>query len=495
MRYSLSAGRSLRTGLVVASLLALLIACSGGGGGGSGGGGADTGSVAVLLTDGPVDPDAFSHIFVTFTGITLIGDSGHVTVFDGVETIDLRDLEDASTLVTLGLDVPARVYDKIRLDVAEIELVPADGSAPIFPKLPPKLDLNPRGTFRVKPGEMLLVQIDMDAGKSIHVVETGQGGFIFRPVIFVDVLDGPRDGKLVLLRGVVEEVGTDGFLLCDTHPVSRSAGAARTTEAARDREDDDDSEDRDDHCVDVGVDADTSLFGEDGDPILLADLVPGDRPWVLGRFSRDGDDGLDLDAEVVQLGDEVVAVDGLVASEIDAQDRFDLELDAGQGIVADDGLLVIQLQDGTRIFRRSGEPLQPEDILVGDPARAVGVLALSSSDDDVLKAAWLVIDLAAAETTRIEGRITAVESGGARLQVQTDDETLCVDVTADARVFAVSHGDDDAGTEEIDRSALAVGDTVSVFGAAGSTCFAADTVIVFDDEDDDDDDEDKDDDD
>jgi hypothetical protein len=460
-------------------LLALLTAC---GGGGSGGGSVDTGTgtVAVLVTDGPVDPDEFSHIYVTFSGITLIGPDGHVQIFDGVETVDLRELEDASTLVTLGLEVRAGLYDKIRLDVDEIELVPADGGASIFPKLPPKIDLNPRGSFEVRPGELLVVQIDMDAGKSIHVVETGHGGFIFRPVIFVDILSGADDGKLVLLQGVVEEVGEDDFLLCDTHPVSRPLGAARTTSTSRDDDDDDGD---DDHCVEVEVGSDTSLFDEQGDPIGLADLASGDPAWVLGRFLRDGDDDddgdpddLELRAEVVQQGDEVQAVDGEVASEVGADDRFELELDPGQGVITESGLLAIQLRPETKIFERSGAPLDPEDIAVGDPARAVGVLALSSTTD-LLKAAWVMLDLAAAETSRLEGDVTGVSNGGARLQVQTDSGSRCVNVPADARIFEVAA--DDASAQEIDRAALAVGDAVSIFGSEGVSCFTAETVIVF----------------
>ena len=390
------------------AVLALLSACGGGGSGGGSVSSGGNGSVAVLVTDGPVDPDDFSHIFVTFSAITLIGPDGQVEIFDGEETLDLRELEDASTLVTLGRDVPAGHYEKIRLDVSEIELVPADGGPSIFPKLPPKIDLNPRGSFVVEPGELLLVQIDMDAGKSIHVVETGHGGFRFRPVIFVDILNGAHDGKLVLLRGVVDEVGDDSLLLCETHPVSKPLGATRSTERRHDDDDDDDQgEDEgeddddhgedDDHCAEVAVDADTSLFDASADPIELADVEAGDQASVLGRFLRDGDEDLDFLAEVVLLGDDVLAVDGEVSEEVDAQDRFELELDPGQGIVTDDGLLRVQLQDGTKLFERSGDPLDPEDIAVGDAARAVGVLALSSSSDDLLKAAWVMLRLAAAD--------------------------------------------------------------------------------------------------
>jgi hypothetical protein len=467
--------------LVLLSLAAL--ACGGGGSGGGSGGSVQTGtgSVAVLLTDGPVDPDAFSHIYVSFTKITLIGPAGSVVIFEGNETIDLRELEDASTLVTLGRDVPSATYEKIRLDVASIELVPADGGSHIFPKLPPKIDLNPRGSFHVRPGELLLVQIDVDCGKSIHIVGQGNGGYQFRPVIFADILTGPLHGKLVLLRGTVKEIGSADFLLCDTHPVSQSLGAARTMTSRGDDDDDhgEDGDGRDDFCSTVDVVSDTSLFDENGDPIELADLQPDDTAWVLGRFVRDGDEDLDFEAEVVQQGDDIEALDGEVASEVGADDRFDLELDAGQGIIVPGNLLAIQLQEGTKVFRRDGQELLPDDITPGDPARAVGVLALSTTEEDVLKAAWVVLDIAALGLQRIEGEIESVANGGARIQVQTDTGTKCVNVPSDARVFEVHHGDTGASAEDIDRSALQAGDEVNVFGTAGGTCFTADTVIVF----------------
>ena len=462
-----------------------------------GGGG---GTVIVVVTDGPVDPDAFSHIFVTFTGITLIGDDGQVRIFDGRETVDLRDVEDTSTLLSVGRDVPADDYEKIRLDVAEIELVSADDGSSSFPKLPPKIDLNPRGGFEVDDGETVLVQIDMDAGKSIHIVETGNGGLRFRPVIFVDILTGADPGKLVLLQGEVEEVDAGGFLLCDTHAVSRQQGGTRVMARRGDDDDDDDDgddgddddddddgddgddDDRDDFCVDVRVDGDTSFFDENGDPADLGDVDAGDPASVLGRFEPAGEE-LRFEGEVVMLGDDVLALDGDVASEVGADDRFDLELDAGQGIVTDDGLLAIALQPGTRIFTREGDELDPEDLAVGDPARALGVLALSSSDDDVLKAGAVVVDVEAGDEAQIEGEITDVVGGGARILVDTEESgSECVDVPSSADLFAITSDAGSAHVDAIDRSQLREGDQVSVFGEPDGECLEAETVIVLDEE-------------
>jgi hypothetical protein len=464
-------------GLAFLAGLALALACGGGGGGGGGGGqAASEGSVAVLLTDGPVDPSEFEHIFVTFTRIVLIGEPGQVTIFRGRETIDLRDYEDVGKLVVLGRRVPAGTYEKARLEVDEIELVPTGGGASIFPKLPPKIDLNPRESFRVRAGRLLLMQLDMAANMSILIVETGNGGYRFRPVVFADVLEGPFVGKLVLLSGVVEEIDrqAETFLLCDTHPVSRPFGNGRETDYDRDENDPDD---RDDFCVEVVVSGDTSFFDEAGDPAQLDDLREGDDASVLGRFRLQNDEDLVFEAEVVQIGDDSIALDGTTLTEVGADDRFSMELDPGQGVVTEDGTLLVQLQDGTRIFRRRGTPLDPQDIEVGDRVRSVGVLSLSSVED-LLKAAYVVVDEEARDHERIDGEITSVADGGASLEVTNDDGTVCVNVPADARVFRVTIDGDDGEAEDIDRSDLRVGDRVAVFGSANG-CFDAKAVIVF----------------
>jgi len=296
----------------------------------------------------------------------------------------------------------------------------------------------------------------------------------------VDILSVPLPGKLVLLSGMVKEVGAGGFLLCDTHPVSHTISggdqrvmALATSDFDDDGKGDDDGDGRDDFCVDVQNDADTSFFDEDGDPGVFANLRAGDSAWVLGRFLQDGDDDLDFLAEVVQQGDDAVEVDGSALSQIGVDDRFDLELDPGQEIEGDEGLLEVLVQNGTRIFERNGDEIDPEDILVGDPVRAAGVL----SGMDLLKAAWILVGPAG--TDRTSGEITAVTGGGAQLDLDTAEGPVCVDVPAGARVFEVTLDDDEASAEDIARSELQVGDAVSAFGEAGTPCFTSETVVVY----------------
>jgi hypothetical protein len=478
---------------LIAAAFALVVfgACDKKGGGGSSDSdaGPDSGSVAVLLTDGPVEPGEFKHIWVSITEIILIGEPGQVTIFRGRKVVDLRDLEDVSKFATLGRRVPPGVYEKIRLLIEEIELVPMDGSPAIRlskspNKLPPKIDLNPRESFRVLRGRLLAIQLDMDAGKSIHIVETGHGNkYQFRPVVFVDILTGPFLGKLVLLEGVVDSVDdeADTFVLCKTHPVSRPTDDGRATSDYGDE-----LGDREDRCVTVVPifegDNKTSFFDENGDPTDFEAVDEGDEASVLGRFMLDrGDEALVFEAEVVHLGNPL-ALDGIAETEVDGDDQFLLLIDEGQPVSP--APLLVQLRPGTKVFTRRGIPLPPSKIMVNDPVRATGILDISGADD-LLKAAFIMVDVTAVETDRIRGEISEEpEAGGARLTVMTESDTVCVDVPEAARIFAVELDDGNGlgSAKSIDRSDLRRGDQLSIFGIAPETagdCFTAETVISF----------------
>jgi hypothetical protein len=111
--------------------------------------------------------------------------------------IDLLEYRDQDFLLSLNTRVPAGTYSKVRLQVSNIELLPkADSTigSNIEVKLPSgKIDLNPRGAFTVVPGGSLSVRIDMDANKAIHVHPSRVGWYIFRPVVFVDIVSASRN--------------------------------------------------------------------------------------------------------------------------------------------------------------------------------------------------------------------------------------------------------------------------------------------------------------
>ena len=168
----------------------------------------NTGTVVLLLTDGPTDE--LSAINLAVTEATLIGDMGQQVVFSGNKTINLLDLANFDQTIAVG-EVAAGSYSKIRLRIENLELVDKTTGAITYPKLPAngKIDLLDQTGFAVYPGRTLVVVIDIDANKSIHIVETGSGKFNFRPVVKVDIMDGGLPAKLVRMEGRGTEMVED----------------------------------------------------------------------------------------------------------------------------------------------------------------------------------------------------------------------------------------------------------------------------------------------
>lgn len=460
---------------LIAFMYALLSACGGGGGGGSATtsvAAAGTGSVAILITDAPSDD--FDEINVTTTKIELLSDSGRVTVFEGNRTFNLLDLTDAQIFAVRD-DVPAGVYSKIRLTVTDIVMVDYNGTnntgddTIVEPKLPGngKLDLNPRGDFAVVAGETLVVQLDMDANKSIHIVQTGNGQhYNFRPVVFIDIVTDAFEERFVKLHGTIENIDSDDkeFDLCDTDIEVRG---------------DDDSR----GCVEVDVVDSSSIFDENGMPADFGDLDEGDEATVFGRLYRDRDDDddehelddLKLLASLIELGpaNAFQKLDGEATSDVDVDDRFSFDVAAGQGFV-DGTELTVQLQDGTRIINREGETVSAENIDTGILVSVRGVLDVNT---DTLFASLVLVDTNANE--RLDGTIGANPDGSCGFSVSTASGDRSVRTNVDTEVYRVSDSVN-AGSERISVGDLEPGQAVNVYGGeAIDGCFDADTIISF----------------
>jgi hypothetical protein len=126
------------------SLVTLAFAIAGCGGGDTdvavavGGGG---GTVVVVVED--ASAESSDSAAVSFDGVTLVGERAVVQLFDGRETVDLRE---GSTVLGVGRHVPAGDYATVELDV--------QGQ---------RIELHPRGGIRVEPGETRVLQLDVDA--------------------------------------------------------------------------------------------------------------------------------------------------------------------------------------------------------------------------------------------------------------------------------------------------------------------------------------------
>jgi hypothetical protein len=262
--------------LLVAFCLAVT-SCGGGGGGGGGGGitdgsssgvttTAESGTVTLLATD--AETDQFSEINLTIVKAELLSNEGSEVLFEGTKTFNLLALADVTEVFSIT-EVPTGEYDKIRLTLTLIELVFHDDREPVYPKLPGngKLDINPRGVFRVGPDESLTIEMDFDAEKSLHIVSQGSsGGFAFRPVVFTKKVTGEFDTKLIRQQGIIRELDgvTGTFLLC-------------LPEEGIPEPDED--------CLSVDASAGgASIFDATGLPAGLEQLENGVTATVVGRF-------------------------------------------------------------------------------------------------------------------------------------------------------------------------------------------------------------------
>lgn len=457
-----------------------------------------TGTVGIFITDSP--SDRFDKILVQVTQVALLGSGPPVTVFEGDITVDLRQLENNGELLSLSDDVPPGTYSKVRLYVNDIVLVDVDSDGTtileeIHPKIPAngKIELNPRGPLSVAAGETLLLQIDIDAEKSIKYHETGNGEWRFRPVIFVESGDHDDFGRLTRIYGRIDALDNEelDFRLCQTELLS----------------DDDDSDDyeEDEHCIQVSVKEDTGLFGETGDPIEFGALMEGDFATVAGLVQNDDDDMTDMDedsdrdddsdsdsdsdgddapfeidAVVVMQGDKGTfkPYKGRVNEGLNVDTgEFTIDLDPDQGIESDGALLSL-FQDGTRVFDKRGMPLEPNAIAPDVRGYFEGRLVLSDADPDVLKTALIVLDLSPSGDEVLRGEISTPNDGGFNLITDMGDR--CVATDNDTEVFLILP-DDGNGIRSMRGMLgdLAIGQSVDVYGEEENDgCFEAETIIV-----------------
>jgi hypothetical protein len=473
---------------LVAALAASLAGCGGGGTTVAVASNPGNGTVAVVVTDGPTD--AFAQVWLTVTKVELLGAQGHFTLFEGHRVIDLLSMRDDARLLSLGHEVPAGDWSKIRLYIEDVVLVRvvAERDAGEIVDCPPdvtpdpgfvceaihpqvgghgKIDLNPRGPITVRSGELLFVQLDLDAQMSIHVVETGGAKFVFRPVVFVDLF-AVRPDRLVRIEGTIAEIDHDAqkLLVCGTHLVFRAD--ARPDDGAHSR------------CVDVRIGAETSIFDSDGQPASLADLAVNDTIAAVGRFRIGTGETLVFDALWIQQGgfDAIVGVTGVVRTGV-VGDEFTIAPDPDGPVAGSE--LAVRLLPGAKIFGRGGEALAPGDLHPGARVRVFGVLA--GTDPERLDAS-LVFVRESTDLARLHGTVTQrFDAAAGTLVIQAVTPTsvgpACVAIGSGDGVFRITDQGEQLASDRIAAGDLQLGEVVDVFGHPAAPCFDAETVISF----------------
>jgi hypothetical protein len=371
-------------------IAAVFTACGGSGGGSSSGSTpAASGSVAVMLTDGPYD--GLEELFITVTKVSLFrADNGReVVVFDDPagHEVDILSYQNTDYLLTLNRNVPVGTYNKIRLEVSDVRAVGGDCDADgIEIKLPSgKIDLNPRGAFQVVKGEALAIRLDVDAKKSFLLHQAGSSGkCIFRPVIFVDILSVDQvDSCPEVLKGRIVSLkyGSGGLVSGFVLDLNRG------------------------DQLQLSLNSNTVIFGEDGMPGDTIDLNKvGRSAYVRGRIQSDGS----LLATLVVIGD-VLKVKG-TANEAVAAGQYMMTLDPSQELIGTS--VEVGLADESIILIDCDTPVDSNYIQQGVRTTVIGKYDINAL---LLRAVAVIV-----ESRVTTGQLTKIDSvdGGSNLTIQ-----------------------------------------------------------------------------
>jgi hypothetical protein len=467
------------------------------------------GTVGILLTDKPADPAMFAAIIASIVKVELMGseENGRVELYSAPPTkeFDLLRMRNESIPLAFKDNIPAGTYCKIRLTLSQLELVltngtPKDSSddTSAYPKLPGngKLDLVVRDCFDVVAGEVLALQLDMDAGNSFHIIEKGNCTnqpdkcFNFRPVVFVDVIEKDFNSKLVRLEGNIKEVYSDSLLLCDALP----------------------NKDMDNEgCVKVRFGKDSAYFDNvdnGGAPTsisdeLLQDDMIGKNLTVVGWVKSWTDNDHDYDKSEAYY--PLLYLEALVAEsgefkQIEGQvEALNTPVDTGFSMAPSSGTNTIEVLyqsplypqqaaiNGTRIVSKSGDLLEPGDIEIFVPVQVDGTP--DANDPLLINAALVIVDQSALDTEQVTGVIQSLNTNILELDLAEDADPVCGASTDPLMVGLINPLEmltviiTNGGSEILPGGILRVGQTVGMNGGCQFTGnYATDNIVIIDDQ-------------
>jgi len=563
----------LKSLFVVMLLVSLLSACGGGGGSDSAPEfNATAASIGIVFTDSSAVDAALAaaipaavmaaaapgaQLLITVTSVELKGNDGDQSIFSELDSeppepviIDLYELKDSLELFFVNESVTPGTFNKIRLHISNVvrcePALPASESASESAfeeadcddvKLPSnKIDFNPRESFTLAAGDVVIVTLDVHANKSLKLTENPRK-LILRPVVFIDIDSEPAfEEGLVRVSGLVRGTSSDSFLLCSVAFVTPLGMASAETQL-------------NEMCIAVLITPRTGVFGPDGQPIDdIGELAKGDPVTVVGLLQLGGDQ-----PEITPLaeGDPMptpfqiiaVVVEGglpalwnryqgrlLSASELDqavpgswvfkfllASDEPVVEepvaaaADEGTEPQVDDAALTARIYEKTRIFAIDVAEglieITPGDLNVNDRAVVEAVMPpkpvtpdaeVDALEDEVPADDPVVDDLRIAlmlvlqgdETPGpdlLRGKISSVEpveetgsAGGLWVISDETGDPVCVDSADTTLIYMLVGKEDSIQVIEVPLSALQPGSRIAIAGDSGAAgdCFAAALMIA-----------------
>jgi len=449
--------------------LLLLAACGGGAGGGADLGGvnnpaAKTGTVTIGVGDGLIHE--YDQVVMEIAEIRFLSDGGQdILVLDEPATIDFLALQNFSE-VLLRREVVTGTYSKIRLILNRLTLVKLnpDGSVASEDDVPlnglQKVDINPRGSFTVRGGQELLIEIEIDLDKSIHVVGAGNSGRIqFRPVIFASIEPADAFDKLFRLQGRVDSINTTGgtFRVCDIRRAFMD-GINRPEPK--------------DVCIVVDPDSDTPFFDMEANPVAggFDDLAVNDPVVVYGKFDAFASEDRLVPA-VVAIGAAFDRPMGVASAEY-RPDTADFDLGVATEFCAiDPAPYRIVVAPGAPAFIETATGADAVD-LATLPLLCLRTEVEGYADtvaDPFLRAFIVLLGEPVAGRLELVGTLTEIvvppgNDNDYELDLAGSDETEVVEVSDSTRLVKITFG---AGGQVVSTEELTdvpVGEEVTVFG-------------------------------
>lgn len=489
----------------------------------NGGSGADSEDEApalmsVMMSDLPAEE--VSKVITSVHRIELIGDQAETTLFEGEATIDLMRMSSVYELMAIDRVKPGD-YDRLRLHVSDFTLVSYDDNGePLETTVSVPsgaIEVMIEGELTVESGDVLTVYLEFDLRTSLALMFELEGEWHFKPVIIVDLDPVATHTPIARIHGRLESVAAFGYRLCDTQLVSRVSETTRDLEA----------------CIEVALDSRTTYFGAEGLPVDAGMIEAGDEVTVVGRLAPrlsdlpsipyghlpppgecrlwfpDRPDGQQpppqhcetlleqpIPENAIPVNDQglpIIDVFGLNALVVEAgglgtyhrlsgqavsavvNDQFDL--DVSQGLVSD-GTVLAQLYPESRLFDTGGVERDTDSIQPGTPVHLDSVSVLSDSEPDVLRTAFVQVDLDETPEARLEGVVLMVDVDGEVIDLATDEGDRCVSI-ADADLYEVTMVDGTWVTDRIEAGALSADQPVTAFGSDDTGgCFMADILVA-----------------
>lgn len=458
----------------------LLLGACGGGSGTAAGTDPESSSGFVTVSVGDNDINDFDQAIFVISQVVLLGDSGQIVLLDEQRTIDFLALETVNEVLAEA-QVPAGQYSKVRMAVDSIELVKLDQNGDVEESVDVslvangKVDIVPRGEFFVAADSSLALDIDIDLEKSIKLTLTGSGRYIFRPVIFADIITDINDGRIVRVEGEFEAIQVEGVRRDDRFRI-----------CAPELMSDNDQVVESQSCRLVLVDVETGFFeaGQSLTATTLDSYLNGDNVVVYGllnpaAYEHDNSEhyGTPIAALVAAKG-EFRHLEGEAASVFDeTNEMFDITLAPGQGIIGDLQLsTLLPLGEGALLVDSEGHVVETSVIASGLEVEVEGLLFLGSPNS--FEAFVAIVD-AEPEQISVTGMATEIDIVAQTLTLSDGVNVYCVQVSDDTDIQLVEATEESTSVNSISLETL-LNAEIEVTGTidAVSGCLVADSIIL-----------------